>query len=661
MTCVPRLPATRHELGRLNRSEQAERSADRPLPADHPVPGAMATASLPVHIAEVLDLVMRSGTAPYLERRLRSHNGDKSQLTIVAILVGVVHVGGNTKSYLRTDMTAFYAGLDPQVAVDLGIQRLDADAVPISHTVVNKQFKRFEEALNEGWTDPDGTQCDGKWFTASLIAAVIPAWIAELIEAIAVDGTDFPAWALSRIYTPEKDLLSQKTLNLAEENKKMEEQRKNRGEPEPEDPTEFDEDEGAEGGIAEEIGDLAADGKFIRSKDKEARVGRRSATETRPAGYYLGYELTPAVALQSTTWHGDPYKIAFGDPVAGYVLALGVTPAGKNPGPTGFDTVQAARRIAKGIKEVVADRGFTTKRRSFNRPLHKEGLNVVMDFKKYLIANPVPISLGRRGDAANMHAGTLLHKYTPPPWLVPDKAAIAKLAKAAKQKDIEEGNKILSKAAYKNIGTQHWYAQRYNIYGYTVNQSLDNGGKQVVCPVHAGKAAIPATSQTSPLKAVRIKVPQGTKGMCCPGAISVHCNQLDRFQNVPFGTPAQTASYSRRNQVESIIGQLKVRSALTRDKCQAFGLITHRIAATAVVIAHNMKLTRAAHEEAQATINDADTSDGDTNDDGDTDTDHDHDTGSAEPTAHETHAQQPDNDSEADSTSSDTSRPPPNT
>ena len=305
------------------------------------------------------------------------------------------------------------------------------------------------------------------------------------------------------------------------------------------------------------------------------------------------------MAVPGGKWHGDYDKYHEGDEIDGYVLALGIAAAGTNPGPIGYKAIEAARRIAPNITEVVADRGFTTKRLTFNRPLHQDGLEVIMDYKQQVIDTPQVVSPGKRGDTAIMHAGTLLHRWTPPEWQTPGKLAIQTIANTLKQEDIDDGEEAKTDAKYTELATQQWYAKRARIYAYAVHSHQAKGRKRVLCPVHAGKAAIPATNRTSPDKAVRIKVPQGTKGLCCePGPVTVQADQLDQFQSIPYGTPAQQASYHRRNKVESVIGILKNDGGLGKQSCRAFGLIPRQIAVTAIAVVYNMQLTRAAKERA---------------------------------------------------------------
>ncbi len=457
--------------------------------------------------------------------------------------------------------------------------------------------------LKAGWRDDHTDQwCDTKWLSLALLKASVPKEAAERITAVAVDGTDYPTFALCRVFDNKNKTLTDTVVDLEAEAKRAAKERKKAGLAEPEDPYEYEETDDAPPqsntvSTDDQLGAIGDDGRAIRGKDTEARVGRHSATGSRPAGYYLGYELIPAVAVKSFSWHGDPDEFSFGDPVPGYVLALGIAPAGANPGPVGYETIQQAQQVAVGIDEVVADRGFTTKRLTFNRPLHQANINLLMDYKDQVIANPKAVSLGKRGDAAIQHAGTYLHAFTPLNLQVPDEVFIKTAAAQLKQADIDEGKQPNSDADYTERATQQWYGQRAKLFTYTVHEHKNNGHKRIVCPVHSGKIAIPATSRSDHQRAPRITVPKGHKGQCCPGTVTVRVDELDLFQNVPYGTRAWSAAYRRRNKVESVIGILKGNGGLEKNNCRAFGLVPRHLAATAIAVAYNLQLTRAANSD----------------------------------------------------------------
>ena len=70
-------------------------------------------------------------------------------------------------------------------------------------------------------------------------------------------------------------------------------------------------------------------------------------------------------------------------------------------------------QITPEIKEVVADRGYTNKRKTFCRELHKQGINTVMDYNPGEIPKPKSIKAGRNDkQQLLLHLGSFF-----PPWL----------------------------------------------------------------------------------------------------------------------------------------------------------------------------------------------------------------------------------------------------
>ena len=196
-----------------------------------------------------------------------------------------------TSKYRRTEVTAVLAGLDPRVAQLLGL----CDGItwdPITYQIVVRQAKRLENAFKEGgWTTAEGERRNMAWFKASLIKASLPEDIAEIVAAIAIDSTGVWAWAKSRRHIKEKDVRKAREAV-------------------------------AEGKLPE----WAAAAGAPRA-DLGAAYGYSSATSTRAAGIFFGYDHHFAVASCRISWHGDPDEIVLGEPVAPYILAHSAVPA----------------------------------------------------------------------------------------------------------------------------------------------------------------------------------------------------------------------------------------------------------------------------------------------------------------------------------------------
>ncbi len=282
------------------------------------------------------------------------------------------------------------------------------------------------------------------------------------------------------------------------------------------------------------------------------------------AEFFVGYDLHVVVACRTIAWQGRPDKFQLDPEVTPYILAMVLVPAGTDPGRVGYDAVMKARKVALRIREVVADRGYTLKRERFLRRLHKKDLNVVMDYPQRMVDKATPITLGKRRQPAMMHCGTILPIWTPKRWLTPE----AHLNR--------EGN---------DQARQEWYAKRAKLYRWSTNGHPQEGRRQFKCPVHAGRATMPSAEAVS--HAVPL-VPLGDSG-CCDGKVTARCEDLDFYQEHPYGTPVWVASYHRRSVVESVNARLTVKEKRGGERCEALGITANTMAAVARVVAYNRK------------------------------------------------------------------------
>ena len=162
-----------------------------------------------------LDIIQRSGVVPDLEQPLRTQPGQKSKLSIKALLLLYFLAAYKGDSARRTDLCSLANGLDSQVAFFLGLcdrHRWE----PLSYVVTRKQSKRFERALHEGWAAADGTPRNFTWLIRKLLAASTPNRYLKTIAAVAIDSTADPTWARTKNYGREKDLLAEHRLESLE-------------------------------------------------------------------------------------------------------------------------------------------------------------------------------------------------------------------------------------------------------------------------------------------------------------------------------------------------------------------------------------------------------------------------------------------------------------
>ena len=317
------LPLTATEIVRLN--------AQRTLPPGHPSADKDYYIPSPLGLSwHAIDVTKRSEMLPYLERKLRTHPGKTSALSILALLAVMVIAAFLGPSYRRSDLCAVLNGLEAEVAWELGLCSRVARKLFGYHAVV-KQCLRLERALVEGWVDEDGTVCDQNWFVHCLFKANITPEEAEQITAIAIDSTFLLAWAVPHKY------------------------------PEGEEPP-----------------------SGQRSADLTAEFGHRSATAKRKAGKRLGHDLHIVCGVRGRKkWQGQPTDANLEDePVSLVPLHMKLVPADPNVAPIALECIEWAKKIAPNAKEVLADRLYSMKYERFNRRLHQAAMQAVMDLDK---------------------------------------------------------------------------------------------------------------------------------------------------------------------------------------------------------------------------------------------------------------------------------------
>src|SRR5213082_2229749 len=100
---------------------------------------------------------------------------------------------------------------------------------------------------------------------------------------------------------------------------------------------------------------VGKDGRKQYTVDRDARAGHRSATNSRPAGPYVGYELHLAVQARDVKWTNHIDKVSLSDEVPGVVTCLALTPAGTHRGRAIVDDLVAASAAGTPIDDVVWD------------------------------------------------------------------------------------------------------------------------------------------------------------------------------------------------------------------------------------------------------------------------------------------------------------------
>ena len=481
-------------------------------------------------------------------------------------------------------------GLDPDVALAVGLIDDDGNLIVPRYKVLAKQIGRLEEALLRGWThvrnegQPDEERINYhlQWFVNLLVAASVPEEVRQQITHIVMDDTNADSWAAWIRTSYEKDaekndpyveygrespddpdaadpaqakIDDADVVNPAQENahKKMAKKRK----------------EHIENAISMGL-NIGPDGRVLYTKDPDVRAGYKSANSEGPAGVYKGYVVRIAVACATVNFFGnlDPYPDpgddrSILDPVTSYITALIVDSAGTNPGPAGVQLVEQSRQIAPNITDATADRGFTMKP-GFLLDLHKQGINVFMDYPKTVVEKAELVMLAD-GHDVYIHCGTILPADIAPELLTPP-----------------EFDKPRRKTQRKK-----WYTDRANTFRYSLKQKRPGGSMQFRTPSHAGRVTnTPATIAEGSYDAPMVNIAQSRN------TVIADAERLNHSQRLPYYTPAwHTAYHSARNTVESAISTIKEDGALKHGTCKAMGLAANTLAALARIVIVNLAKT----------------------------------------------------------------------
>ena len=477
-------------------------------------------------VQPILALIRRSGLVRSLERRLRNHTGNESRVSLEALLLAMMLATKILKSYRRTDVCVFLNGFPSQTPYELGLWDPD-NPPPISYHSVCKQIKRLEKALGATWTGTGDTVRDLDWLCHTLIRASIPRKHRKRITAVSMDSKIIESWGVSKTYVKEKDALAEHRLK----------ERERIDLTEPTLPT-------VTGPIIYKIGEPGPDGRIIRSHDPDARLGYKTATNREKAHIVLGYDLHLLTAIPAVTWAGDPRTLASKHVPPKFIIAMSLAPGSTNPGPIGLDLVARAMQIAPGIKEVVADRGYTNKRKTFCRELHKQGINTVMDYNPGEIPKPKSIKAGRNGkQQLFLHLGSFF-----PPWL-PESLQ-------ARPQGLT-GTKL-----------EEWYTDRA-LWRWTVHKYLKNGGVQLVCPQCAGRVKTSAKTRNPNATPNKNPVPSLAidDEYCCEGKTSVPVKKLDGSKASPPKPPHGSAV----TRAAATTGRTKTRCSATKATSHSDG------------------------------------------------------------------------------------------
>jgi hypothetical protein len=327
---------------------------------------------------------------------------------------------------------------------------------------------------------------------------------------------------------------------------------------------------------------LGRDGRRQYTRDPDARAGHRSATNSRRAGPYVGYELHLAVQARALRWTNYMDRSTLGPEVPNVVTTMSFVPAGSHRGRAVVDALIAAKREHHDITEVLWDPGYSLcQPETTTFPLTRAGIEQTLQ--------PVTHQRGIRPFAgeALLVDGQLYSPHLPVE--LRDLAVPPRFAPGPYRRAFETPFNRRAR----------WRLVRHS-------RPDTDGVTRWKCPFCAGllrTRSVPSTMRRS-RRAPLVQLPEGTQG-CCHGTLSAPPAELPLAQRIPFGTTAWRISMNRRQVVESVNAALKGAFCdLSRGFFRVFGRTKISIILGFTIAAFNLdriRSFRAKQAEAAAT------------------------------------------------------------
>jgi hypothetical protein len=321
-----------------------------------------------------------------------------------------------------------------------------------------------------------------------------------------------------------------------------------------------------------------ADGRNIYTKDPDARGGHHSATGSRDAGEFVGYDLHLAVQARDAGWADGIERLHLGPDVPPVITMASLVSAGTRPDDAVVPKLIAEKDAGLPIEDLIWDRGYSQLRpETTSYPLSRAGIHqtfrpkdpqrIERTFSEY--ASLI------EGHLVSTHAPERLRQLLPMP---PMNATVEQAA---------EHERLFNELA------------RYRF--ERLNKPDADGTTRWMCPFHAGRLrtrAVPETMRAS-RDAPLIDLPEGER--CCDGTVSVQAAELPHWQRFLPGTTAWRNSYGRRQVVEGVNSMLKGGFANIAHKFfRVFGLTKMRILLAATIVGYNLEAIRSFLEKKAA-------------------------------------------------------------
>jgi hypothetical protein len=315
---------------------------------------------------------------------------------------------------------------------------------------------------------------------------------------------------------------------------------------------------------------VGADGRNQYTADRDARAGHRSATNSRPAGSYVGYELHLAVQARDMKWTNHIDKVSLSDEVPGVITCLALVPAGTHRGRAIVDDLVAAKAAGAPIDDVVWDPGYSLcSAGTTHHKLAQAGIHQTFQ--------PVTHQRGTRpfsGDAVLLD-GQLYSSLLP-----------------GELRDLPMPPRGSSEAVKVEHEARFNLRARWRMVRHAAPDR--DGATRWRCPFCAGllRARQFPKTMRRPKTVPLVPVDEGCEH-CCDGILTAMAAELPWWQRIPFGTTAWRLSMGRRQVVESVNAALKGTFAdLSRGFFRVFGQTKMTILLGFTVAGYNLDRIR---------------------------------------------------------------------
>lgn len=470
--------------------------------------GGRPTANTDLQIAA--RVVDRAGVVPVLAQLIDAEVGRHRTISVTGLLVAcqLNALARHHKGHIVEVARVINAMTDEQ-RTSLGITDHDPGQ---TYNRVDRLFNRLCDVLEEGYV-VDGVLVDAKWLANRLALAAVPKEF-RTSSSVAVDGTDVETWGALHGDAVTVDLDGEAVeTQLIDEG----------GVPKPRKPTR-----------KAQVLAIGADGRKQYTVDRDARAGHRSATNSRSAGAYVGYELHLGVQARDVRWTNGVDKVSLSDEVPGVVTCMSLVPAGTHRGRAIVDDLIAAKNAGQPIDDVVWDPGYSLcKPGTVHHKLAQAGVHQTFQ--------PVTHQRGTRpfSGEALLIDGQLFSS------LLPDDLRDL----PSPPRGATEDEKLGYEAKF-NLRAR-WRMMRHSGPDH-------DGATRWRCPFCAGflrARAFPRTMRR-PKTVPLVPIADGCEH-CCNGTMTAQAAELPWWQSITFGTTAWRISMGRRQVVESVNAALK--------------------------------------------------------------------------------------------------------